>query len=227
MVSPCARAEEVIEEPSAGEEGVVYSGGITAFSAARIYTDNQLTYISQVLSKFPTSWHYAVLSKVVEADNSMYPENSYAQYILVVAPDVEVRYYAGRFQPDRISLSGDGMRYFRIEFRGDLDPYYVSSSYLEGWGTLTYDGDLSSVVFSRDRSYDSYSPWTMTLTSASYGDSTESGWYATVWSDVWYFPDLREGGGADYDHATAVILASFVLFAVFRSLWRSIRGRVD
>ena len=49
-----------------------------------------------------------------------------------------------------------------------------------------------------------------------------------IFSDLNMLPDLRENREeVTYLHAQTVILASFVLFALFRRLWFSIRGRVD
>lgn len=41
------------------------------------------------------------------------------------------------------------------------------------------------------------------------------------------FVDLRQEGEVKYAYAACVILVSFLLFSLFRSLWRSIRGRMD
>lgn len=49
-----------------------------------------------------------------------------------------------------------------------------------------------------------------------------------LFSDIGPLPDIRENREeVTYLHAQTVILASFVLFALFRRLWLSIRGRVD
>lgn len=49
-----------------------------------------------------------------------------------------------------------------------------------------------------------------------------------VWSDLGDYPQLETGKGErDYVHAACIGVAFFVLFSLFRSMWHSIRGRLD
>lgn len=95
-------------------------------------------------------------------------------------------------------------------------------------GGITFDMGMDSIHYTlHENPKNIYLPyyWQYQVTSPGYlyfaGGEME-------FSDLGPLPDIRENREeVTYLHAQTVILASFVLFALFRRLWLSIRGRVD
>lgn len=203
-------------------------GGVSTSDQLLLYTDTQLNYIKGVLLKLNPE-HYFLLSRPVSAiGGSALPD--FVQYDLVCISDgIEfytrdtanngIRFF---FRPVKIDALVDVYRFYFY----DNDSFWTSGSSLSSdWGyiehiqyekfELEYIKSFSSAV------------GTVYAVHTFKGEAAyqRTNYYRGIWSDLWIFPDLRGGEEVNYDHAQAVILASFVLFGVFRSLRRSLRGR--
>lgn len=220
----------------------MYSAPVSVYDdALEVYSSDQLNFMSQMLKKVPLNMHYILYP--VYIDGGTYgqtdPGINYVQYVLAYGPEVEVGYdhnYGDRYTTSlRVFSSTGNITLLFVNFRNydllwgstgwDL-PFMGDIRIVDGVSSFTIYRDFSPYNYNKNPWFYKYVYQDRELEWPFVTDSGRKGIHAMwgVWSDVGYFPDLRDSEEV-YDHAQTVILASFVLFAVFRSLWRSIRGR--
>lgn len=195
------------EEPVG--EGVAVPYGYDPGGEYITYSE-ELDVVRGYVKKLPSDCHYVVGLSNASTGNARIYEIWYGTDLTYVDP-------SGGYESWQWYLSFDEpLSYGFIRF--DLgDSFYgprsgffdTSRSWSVSPSTITYDPDGLG--------------WRVN------GSSVQKGlMYPLIYSDVGPFPDLIENREeVDYSHAQTVILASFLLFGLFRSLWRSIRGRMD
>lgn len=200
---------------------------VTNEQAYLVNYEGHLNYIRDYIKQPQySSYHYLLVSRFY--DNGS-PE--YVQYVLFLFPRSSDIYSYSRYIHVTSVGSGVDDLIYRVNFSFfDYDSLWDHSPSYQYSGLTSFDS-VSEVEFRFPD--DAINPWgyvhsltVLTPTLIVNGNSTS---YTHInrmcWSDLPFFVDLVHREEVLYDHAQTVILASFVLFAVFRSLWRSIRGR--
>lgn len=211
MVLSLPPSVKAAEEEQAGEEE------ISTFSVAdpnfnSFLSESQLLVLRGMISKLSPFQHYIVLP---------YVQTDYINWWLFVFDKVEVEYYVNSISGFSFP-AGCRVYHVRLQEKSEIFDFTNLSSYM----SITFNDYEPYASLRLKTPFTFLDGWVFSGAREGY-PSYDTYFGSSIFTDLGYLPDIRERGGADYDHATAVILASFLLFFVFRSMWRSIRGRVD
>lgn len=192
------------------------------------WDDSIIDLIRQQLAKLPSNYHYVAMCGYRPAVGN-YP--ACVLYEVMASPDLKLEWADG-YGPAGVEpmVTNKNVQKWRLYGAG----YKIEGSFISKVNVNPSDIqlDMNHFISQNYNRNDGY-PFDVVYpinNVATFNDNTQNSfgvkWCQRIYSDLGVYPDLRENK-EEYSHATSVILASFGLYYLFRSLWRSIRGRLD